>query len=179
MMSATLTERELERREVELIWTIDRREEIEGVYTLEDGQLVLKPVTYHMQGWPPGEPEKYAPILGECFANGGWFYGIFDQEQLAAVTVLENHFIGKERDMLQLKMFQVSCEYRHRGLGKRLFTLSKEKARQLGARWMYISATPSQNTIGFYFSQGSRLAPEPDAELFALEPEDIHLICPV
>ena len=49
------------------------------------------------------------------------------------------------------------------------------EARRRGAEWMYISATPSENTIGFYLRLGCRVALEPDPELFELEPEDIHL----
>ena len=42
---------------------------------------------------------------------------------------------------------------------------------------MYISATPSEHTINFYLRQGCVVASEVDPELFALEPEDIHLVC--
>jgi hypothetical protein len=40
---------------------------------------------------------------------------------------------------------------------------------------MYISATPSENTVNFYQYLGCVLTEEVDAELFELEPEDIHL----
>jgi hypothetical protein len=41
---------------------------------------------------------------------------------------------------------------------------------------MYISSIPSSSAVGFYLAQGCKLAEEVDAELYALEPEDIHLI---
>lgn len=69
----------------------------------------------------------------------------------------------------------VSQAYRGQGLGKRLFELSKEEARQRGAKRLYISATPSEHTIDFYLRLGCTVTQELDAELFALEPEDIHL----
>ncbi len=40
---------------------------------------------------------------------------------------------------------------------------------------MYISVTPSENTVSFYIYLGCVLATEIDQELFALEPEDIHI----
>jgi hypothetical protein len=49
------------------------------------------------------------------------------------------------------------------------------KARELGARRLYISATPSENTVRFYLRRGCRVTDDVDAALFALEPEDIHL----
>jgi len=42
---------------------------------------------------------------------------------------------------------------------------------------MYVSATPTGSAVGFYLSRGCELADPPHAELFALEPEDIHLVC--
>ena len=50
-----------------------------------------------------------------------------------------------------------------------------EKAKELGAKKLYISATPSENTVNYYSRLGCALATEIDSELFALEPEDIHL----
>jgi hypothetical protein len=55
-------------------------------------------------------------------------------------------------------------------------SMAADRARARGARFLYISATPSQSAIGFYLGHGSRLAPQVDEELFALEPEDIHLV---
>ncbi len=65
--------------------------------------------------------------------------------------------------------------YRDQGLGRRLFELATDEARRRGAQRLYISTTPSQYTIDFYLGLGCTITPEPDAELFALEPEDIHL----
>lgn len=167
--------RELARDEIDLIWAIDRAEVIDNVYTLRDGALVLVPEHYDMAGWPPGEGEKYGPLLYDCFDRGGWFYGVFDGAALAAVAILESRFIGNECDMLQPKFLHVSRSYRGRGLGQDLFRQAATVARGRGARRMYISATPSEHTIDFYLRQGCRVTPEPDPVLFALEPEDIHL----
>ena len=132
-----------------------------------------------MQGWPPGEAEKYTPILLDCFDRGGWFYGLFDDSRLIGVVILERKFIGKNKDQLQLKLLHVSRNYRNRGLGKQLFELAKATARERGARRMYISATPAENTINFYLRLGCVATGELDPELFELEPDDIHLECNV
>lgn len=174
---AVLRERELNRDEVALIWTIDRREVIDRVYYVENGELVLKPEHYNMQGWPTGEAEMYTPILLACYDRGGWFYGVFVGEQLIAVTVLDNKFIGPDGEHLQLEFLHVSSAYRGRGLGRRLFHLSAAKATERGARLLYISATPSEHTVDFYLRLGCRLIATPDPELFAREPGDIHLEC--
>jgi hypothetical protein len=51
-----------------------------------------------------------------------------------------------------------------------------EIAREAGSQRMYISSTPSSSAVGFYIAQGCKLAEEVDPELYALEPDDIHLI---
>jgi len=174
-----ITFRNLSRAEIPQVWSIDRSEIIENIYFLEDGEMVLKPDTFDVPGWPPGEPEKNTPAFYECFDRGGWFYGVFDDDQLAGVAILDSQFIGKEKDTLQLSFLHISQAYRGTGLGKQLFELARAEARKRGAKKMYVSATPSENTIHFYFRRGCVVTPELDPELFALEPEDIHLICDV
>jgi predicted N-acetyltransferase YhbS len=167
--------RELSREEIKDVWTIDRSEVIDAVYYFEGGALVLKPEHYDMRGWPPGEAEHYTPLLESCYDHGGWFYGLFDEGRLIGAAVLEGRFIGKNQDQLQLKFLHVSSPYRHQGWGRQLFDLAAVEARKRGARRLYISATPSEHTVGFYLGLGCSLVPEPDPELFELEPEDIHL----
>lgn len=174
-----ITGRTLKRDEIQAIWRIDRREVIDAIYYLEHGNLVLKSAHFDMRGWPPGEAEKYTPLLEECHDQGGWFYGLFDDGQLIGVAVLENRFIGLNQDQLQLKFLHVSQAYRGQGWGRQLFQLAQAEARQRGANQLYISATPSEHTIGFYLSLGCQITAVPDPELFALEPEDIHLVCAV
>lgn len=165
----------LHRDEIPLIWQIDRREVIENIYYLRDGKLVLEPEHYQMQGWPPGEAEQYTPVLLDCYDRGGFFWGAFENDLLTGVSVLESKFIGSGHDTLQLKFLHVNHDCRGRGLGTQLFNLAVEKAKALGARKLYISATPSENTVNYYMRLGCVLATEIDPELFALEPEDIHL----
>lgn len=170
-----LTEKLLDRSQIPLVWSIDRAEVIEGVYYLVDGALELRAEHFDMLGWPPGEPETYAPLLLECFDQGGWFYGLFAGDELVGVAVLENRWIGSRRDTLQFKFLQIGRAYRGLGLGRRLFELACAEARRRGAKRLYISATPTENTIRFYMGLGCILASEVDPDLFALEPEDIHL----
>lgn len=165
----------LQREEIPLICQIDRREIVENIYYLSNGELVLKPDYFDIQGWPPGEAELYTPILLDCYERSGTFWGAFENNMLVGVAILESKFIGARSDMLQLKFLHVSRDYRKHGLGSALFQMAVERARSLGAKKLYISATPSENTVNTYIRLGCVLAAEPNPELFALEPEDIHL----
>jgi len=165
----------LEREEIPLVWQIDRREVIHNIYYLREGELVLVPEYFEAQGWPPGEAEHYTPILLDCFDRGGAFWGAFEDGNIVGTAVLESKFIGSNSDTLQLKFLHVSRGERKQGLGAKLFHLAADHADSIGAKKLYISATPSENTISFYRRMGCVLASEIDPELFALEPEDIHL----
>ena len=167
--------RELHREEIEKMWAIDRGEVIENIYYFQNGTLVLQPEHYDLQGWPPGEPGQYTPVLVDCFDRGGTFYGVFQNAELIGVAVLENKFIGKNKDQLQLKFLHISRTYRKQGLGKILFEKVVEKAQEKKVRKLYISATPSENTVNFYINIGCVVTQEIDQALFELEPEDIHL----
>jgi predicted N-acetyltransferase YhbS len=157
------------------IWAIDRAELVERIYHREGAGLVLEPKRIDVKGWPPGEQELYGPILLDCFDRGGTFYGAFDGASLIGLAVLESRFIGRARDQLQLKFMHVSRRYRAAGIGHTLLEKVMATARSLGARRLYISATPSENTVDFYLRHGARVTDDVDAALFALEPEDIHL----
>jgi predicted N-acetyltransferase YhbS len=170
-----ITDRHLSRDEIRTVWTIDRSEIVDSIYRLENGALVPRAMHIDVSGWPPGESEKYTPILEACFDRGGWFHGLFDDESMIGVAVLDSRFIGKDQDTLQLKFLHVGRAHRDRGFGRRLFRLAGTEAIRLGAARLYVSATPSRHTIDFYLGLGCQLATEPDAELFELEPEDIHL----
>lgn len=167
------------RDELLQIWEIDRREVIDAVFHFEQGALILKPEHWDMQGWPPGKAVKDTPLLYECFDQGGWFYGLIDNKRFIGVVILENTFMGKNKDQIQLTFLHVSRDYRNKGLGRQLFEQARTRARERGAKQLYISATPSEHTINFYFKAGAVVTDEPDAALYQLEPEDIHLVCDV
>jgi predicted N-acetyltransferase YhbS len=171
--------RMLERREIELIWTIDRREFIENIYRLVDGELRLEPHNFDVPGWHPDTPPTATPWLYESFDRGGLFFGAFENEQLAGVAALDTVWRGRRGDLLQLEFMHVGRDYRAQGVGTRLYEQARSAARERGARGLYISATPSENTILFYQARGAVLIDTPDPELYAREPEDIHLECAV
>jgi len=77
---------------------------------------------------------------------------------------------------MQLAHLHVSASYRRRGIAARLFAEVARLAQERGARSLYVSATPSGSAIGFYLSRGARPVDTPDPGLFAVEPEDVHMV---
>jgi GNAT superfamily N-acetyltransferase len=175
--------RELTRDEIDRIWTIDRREYIANIYRLVDGALQLQAHNFDVPGWPADTLAHMPPLLYTMYKRGARFFAAFDdrrgREQLAGVSVLDTLPRGERGDLLQLECMHVGRDYRGKGLGTRLFEQARSAARDLGAKGLYISATPSENTIRFYQARGATVLATPDPELFALEPEYIHRECPV
>jgi predicted N-acetyltransferase YhbS len=169
--------RRLRREEIGLLWTIDRGEIVERIYDLRDGALVLRPDFFDIRGWPPGEPEKYTPLLEASFDRGGVVLGVFDGPRLVGAAVIDTRRLGPLRDLVQLSFLHVGQDQRRLELGTQLFEAAQAVAAELGAGGLYVSATPSENTVDFYQRRGCRVTAEPDPDLFALEPEDIHFEC--
>jgi GNAT superfamily N-acetyltransferase len=163
--------------EISLLWKIDRRERIDRIYVIRDGILGLEPAPFDVPGWPPGEEERETPRLNACHDRGGQFVGVFERDEIVGAAVVDAKPIGPNRDHLQLKLLYVGRDHRGRGIGDFLFDGARAIARARGANYLYVSATPTENTVDFYRRRGCVLAVAPDPELLALEPEDIHLTC--
>ncbi len=171
--------RALSRTELELIWTIDRSEVIHTLYRLEGEKLVAFQAYFDMHGWPPGETEHNTPRLYACFDRGGACLGMFDEDQLIGAAVVDTLPRGPAGEQRQLLFLFVSRAYRGQGIGRTLVNAAQDFAHAQGATMLYISATPSENTVQFYLGCGAVPAIPPDPELLAQEPEDIHFLCPV
>ena len=98
---------------------------------------------------------------------------------LVGFAVIDNLLFGPTGDRIDLKLLYVTHDYRKKGIGVRLFDHAMSIARSRGAAQLYVSSTPTQNTVDFYFRRGCRLATVPDAKRLAAEPEDIHLLCDI
>jgi predicted N-acetyltransferase YhbS len=166
----------LTRDEVELIWTIDRSEVHHHTYEVHGGQLVRTPKYLEIPGWRADAVENETPVLLDCFDRGGTFLGVFDAEALIGMGVLESARVGRAGDQMQLAYLYVSRAFRGRGVGTQLFEAALSFAREAGANALYVSATPTENTVDFYLNRGCILARESDPGLLSAEPDDIHLL---
>jgi len=179
LVVSDLNIRALRRSEIEKIRNINRQEIVEEIYYLDKGQLNLRKEFHDIKGWNISELEKCIEHLYDIYDRNGNLLESFDGEKLSGVSALESEFIGKNRDQLQLFFLQVDSKYRRMGIGGKLLKKAMAKAKKWGAKELYISATPSKNTINFYLHMGSTLASEINPILYKLEPKDIHLQLPL
>jgi len=154
---------------------IDRSEIIDEVYYYIDGKLELQQEHYTMKDFPPGEREKIIERQRKILGSGGTAIGAYDGSILVGIVSVENRLRGKNADIVKMDILFVSDGYRKLGIAKELVGRAKSIGASFQAKKLYISATPSKNTVDFYMRLGCRLVEELDAELFEMEPEDIHL----
>ena len=117
----------------------------------------------------------YLDVLTECYDKGGVLIGaIAANGKLVGLGSIGGMAIEGRLETLQLEQLYISNSHRHQGVGKKLVSLLKDEARELGAKKLYVSSIPTKNSVDFYRSVGFELT-TPVKELFELEPEDIHM----
>jgi predicted N-acetyltransferase YhbS len=167
--------RGLSRGEISKLAQIDRTESIDGIYYMREGALVLEAEHWDVPDWSPAEKQRRIAALQADYDRGCLFYGAFDGPCLAGMAVLDPVPLPSGLDRLNLAGLWVSQRYRGQGVGRALVQLAVAEARARAAQAVYVSATPSERTVGFYRSLGFGLATEMDPGLVALEPEDVHM----
>lgn len=102
--------------------------------------------------------------------------GAYAGDELAGLASLRYRL---EFDMAQLTTLHVSAAYRRRGVATLLLDEILRLARESGARRIYVSAVPTPSAVGFYTRHGFAPTDEPNAEMIALEPDEIHMVRPL
>ena len=167
--------RQLSRKEINKLSQIDRTEIINDVYYMRDGALVLEKEHHDVPEWSETEKQRRIEGLQKVFDKGATFNGAFDGNSLVGMSVLDHNPVRSGDKRLNLEGLWVSRQYRGTGIGKKLFQLAADEARERKAKAMYVSATPSKNTVHFYKRLGCKRAEPIDEYLYEKEPEDIHL----
>ena len=167
--------KKLTRAEIGMFEQIDRTESIQRIYYFRNGVLVLEEEHYKVPDWNPRVKQERIADLQILFDQGSPIFGAFDKDILVGVSVLDVRPLKSGTNRLNLEGMWVSCNYRGRGIGRALFKLAMQEALGRNAKSIYVSATPSENTVSFYTALGCKPAQPIDPSLFEKEPEDIHL----
>jgi GNAT superfamily N-acetyltransferase len=157
---------------------IDRSEEVVIHYRQVGLELVSKPVSdsvanFFLEGDHHSIPElvrTWQPVVD----SDGVLLGAFDGD-LAGIALLGGEVATGVR---QVALLYVSRPYRGRGVASALMDEMELLAREGNTSALYVSSVPSDSAVGFYLSRGFRLT-EPLPELYAKEPDDIHMLLPL
>jgi serine/threonine-protein kinase len=140
-----------------------------------DGKMVLidNPFT---EDWDEAKKSELATLyLPGTIQRGGVVLGAFDDGCMIGFAAIKGTPIGSKKQYLQLVSLQVSAEYRHKGIGRKLFEMCIDAVRKLGVPKMYISAHSSEESQAFYHAVGCINTEEIIPELFEQEPFDVHM----
>lgn len=168
--------KQLDKAALARISEIDRSEHVTLGYVYEDGKLRARAGDWHILRWTTDDSEysvgakikEWSPLLDQS----GVLLGAFKEELLVGFAILRFHLT---ETMAQLAVLHVSKEHRRQGIARALTTQGSQMAKESGATSFYVSAAPTESAVGFYQSQGFELASKVHPELYALEPEDIHM----
>lgn len=141
----------------------------------KDGQQYNIKEDYFVDEWNEVKKKQVILSLQNCLKVGGAVLAANHQGKVVGFANIENHFFGSSRQYLELPYIHVSNEFRQYGIGKKLFHLCCEKAKQMGAKKLYIAAHPSIESQYFYQSVGCTYADEINQKIYEKEPLDIQL----
>ena len=178
MTIETIQYRWLNETDLDKIAEIDRSEHITIAYNQEGSLLTTMAVDWQVPTWlSEGDGDhSLNQIIGFCSEQrerGGIMKGAFVGDLLIGVGILQQDI---RSSMDQLAFLHVSREYRRQGIASEITGDLCRVARERGAKSIYVSATPSESAVSFYRYHGFEPVTDPIPELYALEPEDIHLI---
>ena len=150
--------------------SFDRFQEVQNVWRMENGRLVLnyQPFT---ETWSPEQRRKKAEeILSGRYITFCAFAGDAVVGEIMLIPELnENRLI--------IDSFHVSREFRRCGIGRRLIETAAEYARGRGASALYASCCSAAETIDFYRAVGFRRSEHPIPSCVEDEPFDIQMEC--
>jgi GNAT superfamily N-acetyltransferase len=157
----------------DMLQHFNRYQEVRRCVRMENGKWVMKDISFTEQWDEALKREIVAVDFTNCLLSGGVVWGVFNEKnELIAFACLLSKFFGSESQYLQLMQIHTSYEYRNKGIGKKLFKISAEKAKRLGAKKLYISAHSSEESQYFYEKIGCMDAKEINKRLAEREPCD-------
>ncbi len=125
--------------------------------------------------WDEEHKARVTSDLKNCMITGGAVIGSFHNALLVGFANIEGKKFGSRNQYLEMPYIHVSQEQRGQGIGKKLFELCCQFAKEKGVEKLYIGAHPAVETQQFYRALGCTYAEEINDEIFSREPLDIQL----
>lgn len=167
--------RKLEIGECERIREIDASHYIGRAWREVDGERQLVEIDYLDPDFPEGY-EVHLAGLKSTLEEGGAAWAAFDVDgRLIGFMTVNREVFGKQFRHVLLDQMFVNKQDRNRGIGKRLFKLAVDTARDWSADKLYICAGSAEETILFYRAMGCKEAEEINVELYEDDPRDWQL----
>ena len=150
--------------------SFDRFQEVQNVWRIENGRLVLifQPFT---ETWSPEQRRKKA---GEILSGRYITFCAFEADAIVGEIMLLPEL---NENRLIIDSLHVSRVFRRRGIGRRLIETAADYARGCGASALYASCCSAAETVAFYKAMGFRRSERPIPSRVEEEPFDIQMEC--
>lgn len=148
----------------------NRQQKITRIYVKKDGKYVLEE-NPGLMDWSIDKKREVAQDL----RNSAYIsYLAIEEDRIIGFMSLVKELVA-ERMILDL--IQVDRDFRGQGIGRLLWEKVVEEAHLNGARELYISACPSEETIHFYKAMGAEVTDNPIMAIAKDEPDDLQMVC--
>lgn len=168
--------RELKGKEIDrqLFEKFERHQKVTQCWRKINGKWIIKDIAFIDQ-WSEDDYNQLIECLKNTLKTDGIVYGVFSEDTLKGFVSVENEFIGKNQEYLDLSSIHVSEDMRGHGIGKILFKMAAKWAKAQGAKKLYISAHSSVESQAFYKAMGCTEALEYNQKHVEKEPCDCQL----
>ena len=151
-----------------------RHQTVTECWRKTDNDWKLVPNVYE-ENWSQVQCREIAEDVAHHINLDQTGFGAFDGGRIIGFATVSHRTFGIAARYVQLVCFQISEKYRRQGIGRKLFSMACEEARQQGADRLYISGHSSKESQAAYRALGCSFAEEINEELAAAEPFDVQL----
>ncbi len=151
-----------------------RYQEVKECWRKIAGKYRLVPHAF-VEHWDQEECREQARLILQETAHSGVAYGAFCDSEVIGFCMLSGGLFGSNSQYMDLHLLYVSEPFRNRGIGRTLFRLACDAAREAGAKKLYISAHSSRESQAAYRSFGCIEAVEINQRLAENEPFDVQM----
>lgn len=174
-----ITYRELDINELclELFSEFVRHQNVTKCWRKENEKWIIKDAPF-IDDWTDDEYRQLIICLKNTINTKGLVYAAFYNNVLKGFVSVESElFCCPEHNYMDLSSIHVSEDMRGKGIGRKLFSIAKNWAKEKGAKKLYISAHSAVESQAFYKAMGCVEAKVYNKIHIEQEPYDCQLEC--
>lgn len=150
----------------------NRQQKITRIYVRKDDTYVLE----EQPGVMDWSIDKKREVARDLIDSNYISFLALEEDRIVGFLSLVKELVGER---MILDMMQVDADFRGQGIGRVLWDKAVEEARIHGAKELYISACPSEETIHFYKAMGAEVTNSPIRSIADEEPYDLQMVCQI